>query len=93
MSFRTPENDVPIRFKSVEFAPVAILSAPASIQRLRETAEELVTMSRDNGREVKILASSAERGMSLGKSARLKDDILYRSLVLDSSFSLSPQST
>lgn len=93
VSFRSPENAAPARLRGVEFAPVAIVSAPASVQRLRETAEELVTMSRENGREVKVLASSAERGMSLGKSALLKDDILYRSRVLDSTFSLSPQST
>ncbi|QEW34513.1 conjugative transfer relaxase/helicase TraI (plasmid) [Erwinia billingiae] len=93
VSFRSPENDAPARLRGVEFAPVAILSAPASVQRLRETTEELVTMSRENGREVKVLASSAERGMSLGKSALLKDDILYRSRVLESTFSLSPQST
>lgn len=77
----------------MEFAPVAILNAPASIGRLREVTEELVTMSREHGREVKILASSAERGLSFGKSPLLKDDILYRSRVLDKGFSLSPHST
>lgn len=93
VSFRPPEKETPARLKAVEFAPVAILNAPASIGRLREATEELVTMSREHGREVKILASSAERGLSFGKSPLLKDDILYRSRVLDKGFTLSPHST
>ncbi|WJV56238.1 conjugative transfer relaxase/helicase TraI (plasmid) [Pectobacteriaceae bacterium CE70] len=93
VSFRQPDHETPERLKAVEFAPVAILNAPASIGRLREVSEELVTMSREHGREVKILASSAERGLSFGKSPLLKDDILYRSRVLDKGFSLSPHST
>ena len=74
-------------------APVAILNAPASLQRLRETTEELVTMSREQGRDVKVLTSSAERALSLGKSPLLKNDLLSRSRVLDSTFSLGVQST
>lgn len=93
VSFRQTDIETPERLKAVEFAPVAILNAPASIGRLREATEELVTMSREHGREVKILASSAERGLSFGKSPLLKDDILYRSRVLDKGFSLSPHST
>jgi conjugative relaxase-like TrwC/TraI family protein len=93
VSFRPPEKETPARLKAVEFAPVAILNAPASIGRLREVTEELVTMSREHGREVKVMASSAERGLSLGKSPLLKDDILYRSRVLDKGFSLSSHST
>ncbi|PKE27587.1 conjugal transfer protein TraI [Rahnella sp. AA] len=93
VSFRQPDKETPDRLKAVEFAPVAILNAPASIGRLREVTEELVTMSREHGREVKVLASSAERGLSLGKSPLLKADILYRSRVLDKGFSLSPHST
>lgn len=65
------------------FAPVVILNAPASIGRLREVTEGMVTMSRDHEREVKELTSSAERGLSFGKSTLLKNDILYRSRVLD----------
>ncbi|RKT89547.1 conjugative relaxase-like TrwC/TraI family protein [Rahnella aquatilis] len=93
VSFRQTDIDTPEWLKAVEFAPVAILNAPASIGRLREVTEELVTMSREHGREVKILASSAERGLSFGKSPLLKDDILYRSRVLDKGFSLSAHST
>lgn len=93
VSFRQPDHETPERLKTVEFAPVAILNAPASIGRLREVTEELVTMSREHGREVKILASSAERGLSFGKSPLLKDDILYRSRILDKGFSLSSHST
>lgn len=74
-------------------APLAILNAPASLQRLRETTEALVTMSREQGRDVKVLTSSAERALSLGKSPLLKNDLLSRSRVLDSTFSLGVQST
>ena len=93
VSFTLPEKDTPAHLKSVEFAPIAILNAPASIGRLREVTEEIVTMSREHGRDVKVLASSVERGMSLGKSSLLKDDLLQRSRVLDKTFALSPQST
>ncbi|QKJ89284.1 IncF plasmid conjugative transfer DNA-nicking and unwinding protein TraI (plasmid) [Paramixta manurensis] len=91
--FRSPADAAPAHLKSAEHEPIAILNAPASVQRLRETTEELVTMSRKAGREVRVLASSVERAMSLEKSKILKGNILQRSRVLDSTFSLSPQST
>ncbi|WP_416414474.1 MobF family relaxase [Pantoea sp. App145] len=93
VSFRVPKKEPPEHLLQVSRAPVAILSAPASVQSLRETAEALVTLSREEGREVKVLVSSAERALSLGKSALLKSDILSRSRVLDSTFSLGVQST
>ena len=93
VSFAMPKHDTPAHLQSVEFTPIVILNAPASIGRLREVTEEIVTMSREHGRDVKVLASSAERGMSLGKSSLLKDDMLQRSRVLDKAFALSPQST
>jgi hypothetical protein len=93
VSFRPTAKEPPAHLQKASRIPVAILNAPASVQRLRETAEELVTMSREQGREVRVLASSAERALSLGKSALLKNDILSRSRVLDSSFSLGIQST
>lgn len=93
VSFRPTSKEPPAHLQKASRIPVAILNAPASVQRLRETAEELVTMSREQGREVRVLASSAERALSLGKSPLLKNDILSRSRVLDSSFSLGIQST
>ncbi|MBK5017670.1 MobF family relaxase [Pantoea sp. S62] len=83
----------PAHLEKAARAPVAILNAPASVQRLRETTEELVTMSREQGRDVKVLSSSAERALSFGKSPLLKNDLLSRSRVLDSTFSLGVQST
>lgn len=83
----------PAHLQKVASMPVAILNAPASVQRLREATEELVTMSRNQGRDVKVLTSSAERALSFGKSPLLKKDLLSRSRILDSTFSLSVQST
>ncbi|MEN4743537.1 MobF family relaxase [Pantoea agglomerans] len=83
----------PAHLEKAALAPVSILNAPASVQRLRETTEELVTMSREQGRDVKVLTSSAERALSFGKSPLIKNDLLSRSRVLDSTFSLGIQST
>lgn len=73
--------------------PAVIISAPASVGRLREVTEELVTMSREQGREVSVLTSSAERALSFARSPELRDRLLHRSRMLDGTFSLMPQST
>ncbi len=72
-------------------APVAILNAPSSALRQRETAEQLVTMSRAHGRDVMVMAASAERALSLGKSSLLKDSLMQRSRILGNGFSLAPR--
>jgi len=80
-SFRAPKEPVPARFEKAMLAPVAILNAPSSALRQRETAEQLVTMSRAHGRDVMVMAASAERALSLGKSAILKDSLMQRSRI------------
>ncbi len=92
-SFRAPKEPVPARFEKAMQAPVAILNAPSSALRQRETAEQLVTMSRAHGRDVMVMAASAERALSLGKSGLLKDSLMQRSRILGNGFSLAPQST
>ncbi|WP_432369504.1 MobF family relaxase (plasmid) [Pantoea allii] len=92
-SFRAPKELVPARFEKAMQAPVAILNAPSSALRQRETAEQLVTMSRAHGRDVMVMAASAERALSLGKSTILKDSLMQRSRILGNGFSLAPQST
>ncbi|WP_367144464.1 MobF family relaxase [Pantoea stewartii] len=92
-SFRAPKEPVPERFEKAMLAPVAILNAPSSALRQRETAEQLVTMSRAHGRDVMVMAASAERALSLGKSSLLKDSLMQRSRILGNGFSLAPQST
>ncbi|MDC7872127.1 conjugal transfer protein TraI [Pantoea ananatis] len=92
-SFRAPKEPVPERFEKAMQAPVAILNAPSSALRQRETAEQLVTMSRAHGRDVMVMAASAERALSLGKSSMLKDSLMQRSRILGNGFSLAPQST
>ncbi|WP_437615455.1 MobF family relaxase [Erwinia sp. V71] len=91
--FSTPGEVPPAHLERIRDLPVAILNAPAAVPRLREAAEELVTMSRDLGRPVRVLASSAERAVTLGKSASLQDLIVPRSQVLSAGFSLEPHST
>ncbi|KAF6677106.1 MobF family relaxase [Pantoea sp. EKM20T] len=73
--------------------PAVIISAPASVGLLREVTEALVTMSREQGREVSVLTSSAERALSFARSPELRDRLLHRSRMLDGNFSLMPQST
>jgi|LIDZ01.1.fsa_nt_gi conjugative relaxase-like TrwC/TraI family protein len=73
--------------------PAVIINAPASVGRLREVTEELVTMSREQGREVSVLTTSAERALSFARSPELKDRLIHRSRMLDGTFSLMPQST
>nr|WP_246871558.1 conjugative transfer relaxase/helicase TraI domain-containing protein [Pantoea ananatis] len=92
-SFRAPKEPVPARFEKAMQAPMAILNASSSALRQRETAEQLVTMSRAHGRDVMVMAASAERALSLGKSALLKDSLMQRSRILGNGFSLAPQST
>ncbi|MGC0805448.1 MobF family relaxase [Pantoea agglomerans] len=93
VDFRLNGNPPPGHLKNIVREPAVIISAPASVGRLREVTEELVTMSREQGREVSVLTSSAERALSFAKSPELKDRLLHRSRMLDGTFSLTPQST
>ena len=93
VNFTLAGKDTPAHLKSVAREPAAIINAPASVGRLREVTEELVTMSQSEGREVRVLTSSAERALSFAKSPLLEDRLLHRSRMLDGTFSLAPQST
>lgn len=93
VSFSLTGSPVPGHLEHVARAPAVIISAPASVGRLRAVTEELVTMSREQGREVSVLTSSAERALSFAKSPALRDRLLHRSRMLDGTFSLAPQST
>lgn len=93
VNFKHNGNPSPEHLKNIVQEPAAIINAPASVGRLREVTEELVTMSREQGREVSVLTSSAERALSFAKSPELKDRLIHRSRMLDGTFSLMPQST
>ncbi|HAU5565803.1 TPA: conjugative relaxase [Serratia fonticola] len=93
VNFTLAGKDTPAHLRSVAREPAAIINAPASVGRLREVTEELVTMSQDEGRQVSVLTSSAERALSFAKSPLLEDRLLHRSRILDGSFSLAHQST
>ena len=86
-------GDAPARLAEVAAAPVAVLNAPASIPRLREMAEEVVTMSLNDGREVQVLVSSGERAQTLARSPLLKDRVTPRAHVLSGQLALRPHST
>ncbi|HCR0227202.1 conjugative relaxase-like TrwC/TraI family protein [Pantoea sp. AN62] len=93
VNFSLTGSPVPGHLEHVAREPAVIINAPASVGRLREVTKELVTMSREQGREVSVLTSSAERALSFAKSPELKDRLLHRSRMLDGTFSLTPQST
>ncbi|MEN4793619.1 hypothetical protein ABEG93_22410 [Pantoea agglomerans] len=93
VNFSLTGSPNPGHLEHVAREPAIIINAPASVGRLREVTEELVTMSREQGREVSVLTSSAERALSFAKSPELKDRLLHRSRMLDGTFSLTPQST
>jgi len=93
VAFKTPDQPVPPALEKSEYAPLAILNAPAGVTRLRETVEQLVTVSQDKGRSVSVLASSLERGTSLAKSEALKDILIPRHTLREKGFGLLPHST
>ncbi|MFS7282023.1 conjugative transfer relaxase/helicase TraI [Serratia proteamaculans] len=93
VAFKAPTAEVSPVLLPANNAPIVIFNAPASLTRLRETAEQLVTMSLDKGRPVNVLASSVERAGSLAKSSDLKDLLIHRGNILDSRFGLKPNST
>lgn len=93
VNFSLTGSPTPGHLEHVAREPAVIINAPASVARLREVTEDLVTMSREQGREVSVLTSSAERALSFAKSPELKDRLLHRSRMLDGTFSLAPQST
>ncbi|WP_238697694.1 conjugative transfer relaxase/helicase TraI domain-containing protein [Pantoea agglomerans] len=93
VNFSLTGSPTPGHLEHVAREPAIIINAPASVGRLREVTEELVTMSREQGREVSVLTSSAERALSFAKSPELKDRLLHRSRMLNGTFSLTPQST
>lgn len=92
-NFAVRGEDGPARLAAVKAAPLAILNAPSSVPRVREMVEEVVTMSLDNGREVRVIAGSAERGDTLSRSALLKERLSPRAHILSGQLALRPHST
>ncbi|EGT5671368.1 conjugal transfer protein TraI, partial [Cronobacter dublinensis subsp. dublinensis] len=93
VSFTRPETYAPSTLEPVEKDALVLMNAPAGVAGIRELAEQVTALSTAHGREVKVLASSAERATSLARSDTLKERLISRQQVLSGDFSLKPQST
>jgi conjugative transfer relaxase protein TraI len=93
VSFSRTAPAVPDALKKTERDAVVLINAPSGVAAIRELAQTLVDVSTERGREVRVMASSAERSGSLSKSDVLKDKLLGRQTLLTGEFTLRPQST
>ncbi|EPP1042714.1 conjugative transfer relaxase/helicase TraI [Cronobacter sakazakii] len=93
VSFTRPATYAPAALEPVEKDALVLMNAPAGVAGIRELAEQVTALSTAHGREVKVLASSAERATSLARSDTLKERLISRQQVLSGEFSLKPQST
>lgn len=93
VSFTRPATYAPSALEPVEKDALVLMNAPAGVAGIRELAEQVTALSTAHGREVKVLASSAERATSLARSDTLKERLISRQQVLSGEFSLKPQST
>ncbi|MBF4937722.1 conjugative transfer relaxase/helicase TraI [Cronobacter sakazakii] len=93
VSFTRPATYAPSALEPVEKDALVLMNAPAGVAGIRELAEQVAALSTAHGREVKVLASSAERATSLARSDTLKERLISRQQVLSGEFSLKPQST
>ncbi|VYU35654.1 conjugative relaxase [Metakosakonia massiliensis] len=93
VSFRQPAEKAPAMLSVVEKDPLVLMNAPKGVAGIRELTEQITAVSASHGRRVQVLASSAERVISLSKSDRLRDRLIGRQQVLSGEFSLTTQST
>ncbi|MDN2488169.1 conjugative relaxase [Kosakonia sacchari] len=93
VSFQRPAQYAPAALEAVEKDALVLMNAPKGVAGIRELTEQLAGISASHGREVQVLASSAERAVSLAKSDRLREHITGRQQVLSGDFQLRPQST
>lgn len=93
VSFSRSAPAAPESIRNIESDALVLINAPAGVAGIRELAGILSDSSKERGRDVTVLASSAERATSLAKNDGLKDKIIGRPQVLSGEFSLKPQST
>lgn len=93
VSFVRPEQYAPPALEVVETSPLVLMNAPTGVAGIRELTANLTEISTAQGREVSVLASSAERALSLAKSDNLRDRLINRHHIMSAEFSLKPQST
>lgn len=93
VSFTRPAQYAPAALVVVEKDALVLMNAPSGVAGIRDLTAQLAGISTANGRDVQVLASSAERAISLAKSDDLRERIISRQHVLSGNFHLKPQST
>jgi len=93
VSFTRPEHYAPPSLEVVERDALVLMNAPSGVRGIRDLVEQLSDIQTAHGREVLVLASSAERATSLSRSDTLRERLVSRQQVLSGEFSLKPQST
>lgn len=93
VSFSRTAPAAPESLRNIETDALVLINAPAGVAGIRDLTQVLADSNKERGREVMVLASSAERATSLAKSDGLKDKLVGRTQVLSGEFSLKPQST
>lgn len=93
VSFSRPELYAPPALAVVEQDSLVLMNAPSGVAGIRDLATQLTGISTSLGRDVQVLASSAERAISLEKSDVLRDRIISRQHILSGDFHLKSQST
>ncbi|EIV2910318.1 conjugative transfer relaxase/helicase TraI [Citrobacter braakii] len=93
VSFTRPQQYAPPALSVVETDPLVLMNAPSGVAGIRDLTTQLTGISTAIGRDVRVLASSAERAISLAKSDDLRERIISRQHVLSGEFQLKPQST
>ncbi|EJG2388475.1 conjugative transfer relaxase/helicase TraI [Kluyvera ascorbata] len=93
VSFSRTAPAAPESLRNIEIDALVLINAPAGVAGIRDLTQVLADSNKERGREVMVLASSAERATSLAKSEGLKDKLIGRTQVLSGEFSLKPQST
>lgn len=93
VSFTRPEQYAPASLEVVEKDSLVLMNAPGGVAGIRGLTSQLAGIAIGHGREVSVLASSAERATSLAKDETLRERLISRQHVLSGEFSLKPQST
>lgn len=93
VSFTRPAQYAPPALAVAETDALVLMNAPSGVAGIRDLTVQLTGISTANGRDVQVLASSAERAISLAKSDTLRDRLLSRQHILSGDFHLKPQST
>lgn len=93
VSFTRPAQYAPAALEVVEKDALVLMNAPSGVAGIRDLTAQLAGISTANGRDVQVLASSAERAISLAKSDDLRERIISRQHVLSGNFHLKHQST